>query len=365
VNILHMDTELSVLKCLGVKKLLLTWKVYKDDPSLFKQIRAMHNTIGGFGGPKNASKPSLGSNKGSRTGSLDWLGLRMEHYMALHSNLSGHVKQEWNVIKVNQRGKEQERCIGVDMQYIYNRKRKDVSVSSWLDFGGVRRKQRPVKNIKRVGFGRYSGGRKDSGERIALDIVSLDMVNSRSEASRPLRAFYIRYHDGYVHIIFSLSLSLTHTHTHTHISKHVSIDTYNTTLKHLMRLLRFLPRFSGYGKIEVRIELRRQGLPPQDRFYFTNRVTKGVCPIRIWVHPDANKLLFNTIYKNTDTLLLNVSSAIETHNDASAFGPSFLNISNTLFRVKFNCFARTFFLSFVVVLLMIFPIRFRRVLSVV
>ena len=201
-NVFPMSMELEVLKSLGVKKLFLMWKVYKDNPSLFKQSRAqIRNTIGGV--TKNSSKPSLGSSKGSRTGSLDKkvakeaLRARMEHYMALYSNLSGHVKQEWNVIKVNQRGREQERCIGVDMQYIYNRKRKDVSGSSWFDLGGVRRKQRLVKNIKRVDFGRYSG-RKDSGERIAIDSVSLDMVNSRSDASRPLRAFYIRYQDGYV-----------------------------------------------------------------------------------------------------------------------------------------------------------------------
>ena len=198
-----MTMELSVLKSLGVKKLMLMWKAYKDDPSLFKQSRAVHNQIGGFGGIKNTSKPSLGNSKGSRTGSLDKqvakqaLRARMEHYMALYSNLSGHVKQEWNVIKVNQRGREQERCIGIDMQYIYNRKRKDMNGSSWFDLGGVRRKQRLVKNIKRVDFGKYAG-RKDSGDDLALKNVSLDMVNSRSDASRPLRAFYIRYHDGYV-----------------------------------------------------------------------------------------------------------------------------------------------------------------------
>ncbi len=120
--------------------------------------------------------------------------------MALYSNLSGHLKQEWEVIKVNQRGKEQPRCIGIDLQYIYNRKRKDDH-SSFFSLGGVRRKQRLVKSIRHVDFGLYK--RKSDRKRNSSDWTGDAAPDSAEEedgklSNKVLRAFFIEDDDNYV-----------------------------------------------------------------------------------------------------------------------------------------------------------------------
>lgn len=194
-EIFPMDTELTVVRSLGVKRLRLVWKGYKDDAALFvKAGNTFSNMLPHSAKLSSSTKNSLRATTAAR----DALNLRKEHFNAQYSNLSGHLKQEWNVIKVNQRGKEQNRCIGVDLQYIYNSKRKDESHTSFLNLriGGVSRKKRLVKDITKFGFGvrGHRGEKERRSEDLSLDLLSMGS-DDKSAKNRSLRAFWIAYGD--------------------------------------------------------------------------------------------------------------------------------------------------------------------------
>lgn len=131
------------------------------------------------------------------------------------------------MIKVNQRGKEQPRCIGMNLQYIYNRKCKDDH-SSFFSLGSVRRKQRLVKSIRNVDFGLYK--HRSDRKRNSSDWTGDAPPDSAEEeeegklSNKVLRAFFIEYDDNYVQFLPS----------------------------HLTKQHRFSQKYSGFDKTVTR-----------------------------------------------------------------------------------------------------------------
>jgi hypothetical protein len=78
---------------------------------------------------------------------------RPEEFELQYTEHTLSIYQEWEVVKINDRGKRQKRMLGVDSSSVYNRKLEKAELGMWGGFGGgTRRPVRNIDDIKDIGF---------------------------------------------------------------------------------------------------------------------------------------------------------------------------------------------------------------------